>query len=100
MGVPVVTLRGDRHSSRVGASILTRVALMELIAETEDAYVEKAVNLANAPDRLSDYHKCLRIRMQESPLCDSGGFTRDVEAAYREMWHRWCSTATEVRGGG
>ena len=98
MGVPVVTLRGDRHSSRVGASILTRVGLKELIAETKDAYVEKAVSLANAPDRLSELHKDLRNRMQGSPLCDSGAFTRDVEAAYREMWRRWCNTATEENG--
>ena len=98
MGIPVVTLRGYRHSSRVGASILTRVALKELIAETKDAYVEKAVSLANAPDRLSELHKDLRNLMQGSPLCDSGAFTRDVEAAYREMWRRWCNTATEENG--
>ncbi len=83
MGVPVVTIHGDRHSGRVGASILTRVALTELIAETKDAYVEKAVDLANAPDQLSVLRKNLRDRMQGSPLCAPGAFARDVEAVYR-----------------
>ncbi len=93
MGVPVITLRGDRHSGRVGASILTGIALTELIAETKDTYIETAVGLANAPDQLSVLREDLRNRMQGSPLCDSGAFARHVEAAYREMWRRWCNTA-------
>lgn len=98
MGVPVVTLRGDRHSCRVGASILTQIALTDLIAETEDTYVEKAVDLANSPGRLSELHKDLRNRMQGSPLCNSDSFARDVEAEYRVMWHRWCGTAAASSG--
>ncbi len=100
MGVPVVTLRGDRHSGRVGASILTRIALTELIAKTKDAYVEKAVGLANSTDQFSALRKDLRNRMRGSPLCDSSAFTRDVEAVYRETWHHWCDTAAEVGGCG
>ncbi len=90
MGVPVITLRGDRHSGRVGASILTRVNLAGCMAETKAVYVEKAVALANDLDRLSEFREGLRNRMRESPLCDSDAFTRDVEAAYREMWRRRC----------
>ena len=91
MGVPVVTLRGERHSGRVGASLLTQIGLMDLIAETRDAYVETAVGVANAPDRLSGFRNNLRHRMQESPLCDGDAFARDVEAVYRKMWRDWCS---------
>src|SRR5208282_1559676 len=47
MGVPVVTLSGDRHASRVGVRLLTLIDLPELIAETEDAYVA----IAAAPAR-------------------------------------------------
>ena len=91
MGVPVITLRGDRHSGRVGASILTQVSLAGLVAETTAVYVEKAVALASDLDRLSALRSDLRRRMQISPLCDPEGFTRDVETAYREMWRRVCT---------
>ena len=91
MGVPVITLGGDRHSGRVGASILTRVSLADLVAETEADYVEMAVALANDLDRLSAMRRDLRSRMQMSPLCDAHTFARDVEAAYREMWRRVCA---------
>ena len=80
MGVPVVTLRGDRHAGRVGASLLTRVGLTELIADTVDDYIDTAVALD--PERLRDE---LRRRMADSPLCDAETMTRDVEAAYRRL---------------
>ncbi|MCZ6743022.1 MAG: tetratricopeptide repeat protein [Alphaproteobacteria bacterium] len=90
MGVPVITLAGDRHSGRVGASLLTRVGLGEFITGTEEAYVAAAVKLAHDRDRLADLRKALRGRLQGSPLCDSEGFARQVEAAYRDMWRKWC----------
>ncbi len=91
MGVPVITLRGDRHSGRVGTSILTRANLADLVAETKAVYVEKAVALANDLERLSALRGDLRSRLRMSPLCDAEAFTRDVEAAYREMWRRVCT---------
>jgi predicted O-linked N-acetylglucosamine transferase (SPINDLY family) len=90
MGVPVITLAGRLHAGRVGVSLLTRVGLPELIAGNEDDYIQRAVELANAPDRLQTLRATLRQRLRASSLCDGPGFARDVEAAYREMWRRWC----------
>ena len=95
MGVPVISLRGNRHASRVGASILTRVGLTGLIADSVDGYVAAAVGLANSPDRLVQLRHELRDTMAASPLCAAAGFTRDVETAYREMWRRWCRCASK-----
>jgi len=89
MGVPVVTLRGDRHAGRVGASLLTRLGLTDLIAGSIEAYVETAAALAGDPARLADLRRSLRPRMAASPLCDAPAFARKIEAAYRTMWRRW-----------
>ncbi|MGD9579242.1 MAG: hypothetical protein AB7Y74_13445, partial [Syntrophorhabdus sp.] len=91
MGVPVVTLKGDRHSSRVGASLLMRVGLEELVAETEEEYVQKAAALANDLNNLASLRGTMRGRMKESPLCDAGSFAQKMEAMYKEIWERWCA---------
>jgi len=96
MGVPVIALSGDSHASRVGMSILSNVGLPELIAESAEEYVQKAVQLANDPDRVSNLRANLRPMMAHSPLMDANGFTRSLEKAYREMWHRWIGE-TEAR---
>jgi protein O-GlcNAc transferase len=96
MGVPVVTLRGDRHAGRVGASLLTQIGLTDLIADSIEAYVEMAVALAGDPARLADLRHSLRPRMAASSLCDAAGFARKVEDAYRTMWARWCAAPRPV----
>lgn len=86
MGVPVVTLKGDRHSARVGASILTRVGLEELISTTESDYVEAAVTLAVDLERLKALRVQMRDRLKGSPLCDAPSFAASLEGAYQKMW--------------
>ncbi len=90
MGVPVVTLRGDRHAGRVGASLLAQAGLTDLVARSVEEYVEIAVALADNPVRRDDLRCCLRPRLAASPLCDGPAFARKVEAAFRRMWQQWC----------
>jgi predicted O-linked N-acetylglucosamine transferase (SPINDLY family) len=90
MGVPVITLAGRTHVARVGTSQLSNLGLPELIARSPDDYVRIAVQLAGDPERLQTLRQGLRQRMAASPLMDAARFTRHLEAAYRQMWKRWC----------
>ncbi|HLH94782.1 MAG TPA: tetratricopeptide repeat protein [Xanthobacteraceae bacterium] len=90
MGVPVVTLGGDRHSARMGASLLARAGLEHLVASTPQAYVDVATRLAADLSALASLRADLRGRVAASPLCDSVKFCRQLEAAYRTMWREWC----------
>lgn len=92
MGVPVVTLAGDTHVSRVGASLLCAVGLSDLVATDAVQYVERALALATDHPRRAALRGSLRSRMAASPLTDGPGFTRRFEAALREMWGRWWET--------
>ncbi len=96
MGVPVVTLLGDRHAGRVSATLLSAIGLPELAAENKEAYIETAVKLAGDLDRLSALRHELRPRMATAPLCDAPSFARKMETAFRDMWCKWCAeTAVE-----
>jgi predicted O-linked N-acetylglucosamine transferase (SPINDLY family) len=91
MGVPVITLAESAHASRVGVSRLTHAGLPEFIAADQDDYARIAVQLAADTNRLADLRSHLRSRMAASPLMDAPRFAQNVEAAYREMWRKWCA---------
>ena len=89
MGVPVITLLGDRHVGRVGASILSNVGLKDFIAQDIDSYIKLSVEMATNTNYLKEIKKTLRKRMQGAPLCDAGSFARDIETSYQDMWRKY-----------
>ena len=91
MGVPVVTLEGRSHAGRLCASLLHSLGLAQLIATDEAAFVEIAQGLAEDGAALAALRADLRPRMQKSDLRDGPGLTRAIEAAYRDMWRKWCA---------
>jgi predicted O-linked N-acetylglucosamine transferase (SPINDLY family) len=91
MGVPVVTWPQDRIASRQTFAFLTELGLTDLAASSADDYVRIAVALAGDPVRRADLRQALRARMVASPLTDGARFTPGLEAAYRQMWRRWCA---------
>jgi predicted O-linked N-acetylglucosamine transferase (SPINDLY family) len=91
MGVPVLTLAGERSAGRSSASILGALGLPEWVAATPEDYVRLALEHAADPARLAALRSTLRARLRASPLMDEAGFTRDLEDAYRVMWRTWCA---------
>ena len=85
MGVPVVTLAGKLHVSRVGASLLNQVQGDSLVARSLAEYIERAVALARNIQELRGWHGALRQRMSDSPLLSATRFARDFEAAIEQM---------------
>lgn len=96
MGVPVVSLVGERNLGRAGLSLLSNVGMEELAVPDVDAYVAQAVALSRDPDRLARLRQELRPRMLNSPLLDAEGFTRRLETALRDMWVAWCERRGKV----
>lgn len=86
MGVPVITLPGDRYASRMGASVMNNLGLTDLVAVDKKHYVQIAQTLAENIDYLALLRKELRERMLSSPICDAQSFAQNVEAAYQQMW--------------
>ncbi|CAO3439078.1 O-linked N-acetylglucosamine transferase, SPINDLY family protein [Azospirillum doebereinerae] len=88
MGVPVLTLPGDRHAARVGASLLTAAGRPDLIATDADDVVRKAVALVADPARLAAGRQALRPHLQASRLCDAAAFAR----AFEDELMRWAGS--------
>jgi protein O-GlcNAc transferase len=86
MGVPVVTLAGRSHASRVGPSLLNAVGLADLVASSVPEYIEKAAALASEPARLARIRESLRATMAASPLCDGAAYCRRFEDLIEREW--------------
>jgi protein O-GlcNAc transferase len=90
MGVPVVTLAGERLASRHSASHLNNVGLPELIAATPEQYLSLACGLAGDPNKLAALRAGLRERVADSPLGNGALFTRNLLSLLRTAWQSWC----------
>lgn len=93
MGVPVVTLAGRTHASRVGQSLLTRVGHPEWVAHVGPEFVRIAAGLAKDRPALARLRDALRAEMQASPLMDETAFARAMEKAFESIWHDYCRSA-------
>jgi protein O-GlcNAc transferase len=91
MGVPVVTWAGKTVSSRWAATSLAPLGLTDFIADGPESYVELAIAKAADLESLSRLRASLRARMATSDWGHGVRYCRAVEAAYREIWQRWCS---------
>jgi predicted O-linked N-acetylglucosamine transferase (SPINDLY family) len=84
MGVPVVTLVGDRHAARVGLSLLDQVGLASFALESEAEWLARvaALDTPEGREELAMLRATLRERMRASSLCDGAAKTRAIEALY------------------
>lgn len=96
MGVPVLTLLGDRMISRQSASILSSTCLADFIAEDEENYVRVAVEWSRMVSLLAEMRGQINQRFVASPVCDARKFTADLERIYREIWGKWCAERNAV----
>ena len=85
MGVPVVSMYGERRSSRFGLSILNNAGIGELAVPTADEYAERAVALAHDWELLDVLHKNLRTMLENSTAMDGRRYAREMEAQYEKI---------------
>ncbi|MBD3419865.1 MAG: tetratricopeptide repeat protein [Chitinivibrionales bacterium] len=91
MGVPVITMCGERHAGRMVASVLHRLGLTDWIAASAQEYVSIARKQAAAPDALAGLRAHLREGMTSSLLCNGKRYAVEIETAYRSMWRKRCA---------
>ncbi len=91
MGVPTITLMGNRHASRMAASVLHRVGLDDFVARDLDHFIQIARDWAKKIDELASLRQSIRDRMKVT-LSDGVAYTKAVEKEYRNAWTRWCNS--------
>jgi predicted O-linked N-acetylglucosamine transferase (SPINDLY family) len=100
MGVPVVSLAGRTHVSRVGVSLLTRTGLADWVAHSEDEYVAIACALIRDTARLADFRKNARSRLQQGGVTDGPRVAKAFENALRSAYHDYLKTSPAALSNG
>jgi predicted O-linked N-acetylglucosamine transferase (SPINDLY family) len=93
MGVPVLTLQGERFLARQGVGLLMNAGMPEWVAADAEDYVARAVAHASNLPALATLRAGLRQQVLASPIYDAPRFARNFEAALRAMWQQWCQRA-------
>jgi protein O-GlcNAc transferase len=88
MGLPLLTMQGNCFNTREAASILNSINLPELITNTPEEYESLAIQLGNDPEKMQAIKDKLANNLSSAPLFDTKRFTKNIEAAYNEMYER------------
>ena len=91
MGVPVLTLAGSTHQQTQAAAALTRLAMSEWAARSPEAYVAQAKSAAADPQALDRLRQSLRPAMARLFEVSDAERARQIDAALRAVWRRWCA---------
>ena len=93
MGVPVVTLSGGTHASRVGSSILHHIGHADWVTNSIDAYQAKVLELAANLAQMRGQREAVRASLQNSTLMNPAIITEEIESAYRLVWQQWVQSS-------
>lgn len=91
MGVPVLSLKGDRFINHQGETILENVGLGEWVAADAQDFLDKAAAFASDIEALSELRGRMREQVTCSRLCDAVQFARNIENVLVEIWKRRCA---------
>jgi predicted O-linked N-acetylglucosamine transferase (SPINDLY family) len=89
MGVPVVTMYGNKPAGRTTSCVLTSLGRKDWVTFTSEQYIAKVVEMAEDTVLLAKVRKTLRDELVNSPVVT--GYREAVEVAYRDIFKLWAS---------
>lgn len=92
MGVPTLSLIGDRFLKRAGLSILQAAGVPEFAHTSVESYLAFARDLADDVPRLAAYRQHIKATFATAALTDGATFTKHFESLLRQAWKKWCAS--------
>jgi len=88
MAVPVLTLSGRSFASRVCGSLVRSAGTPEMVVQTAEEYVARAIELAGRPEALAALRQRLRDGRDSCDLFAMEKLTSQLEGLFEEMAER------------
>ena len=103
MGLPVVTLGGQRGVDASSGCVLNGAGFGHEMAANEEQYVQRALQFMGDAEYLARRRQTVRPQMQACGYMNYVERTQEVEQAFQLMWlnylsgnTHWCDTATSL----
>jgi len=90
MGIPILTLDGNRHSSRIGKCLMNALGLSEWVARDQQAFIKNAHDFSQQIESIDKIRKGLRKRILKSTISHKQKYVQSLENTFRNVWEKWC----------
>ena len=89
IGLPTVVMSGDYARSNMGASLLRELQMPDLIADTEESYIDLAIALGTNPDLRKQKSTYIKQKMQANPaFLDSRFYSDKIGSLFKEIFYK------------
>ncbi|MGL5080822.1 MAG: FkbM family methyltransferase [Microcoleaceae cyanobacterium] len=90
IGLVPVTKDGHSFRSSMGAALLRSLSLPELITDTEESYIQLAIQLAKDQQKRDQFQEEIRQKMGRNPsFLDSRAYSEKIGVAFRTLFQTW-----------
>lgn len=90
VGLPTVVMEGKALRFRQGSAMLRSLAVPDLIANDEFAYIQIAVSLATHPEFRQQKRQEIQAKMQQNPpFLDSRTYSNTIGALFQKLFQQW-----------
>ena len=86
MELPLVTKVGQQFAARNSYTMMVNAGITEGIAWSDEEYIDWGIRLGKNEDLRASIRWKLHQSKRTAPLWDAKKFTRQMEAAYEQMW--------------
>ncbi|MGF1481007.1 MAG: glycosyltransferase domain-containing protein [Cyanophyceae cyanobacterium] len=94
VGLPIVSKQGTYLRSAMGAALLRSLQIPDLIADSEEAYMQLAIALGTNPELRQQKSEQIKQAMQNNPsFLDSRSYSAKMGAVFQELFHKYQTDA-------
>ena len=86
MGTPVISMKGSSFLSRNSENILSNAGFFEFIAQNEEDYINKAIEIKEILKNINLDKKEIRKKFIKSKIMDKNEFCFDFKKKIQEAW--------------
>ncbi|HEY9691121.1 MAG TPA: methyltransferase domain-containing protein [Oculatellaceae cyanobacterium] len=90
VNLPIIARQGTCFRSTMGAAMLQALGVPDLVADSEESYIQSAIALGKNPELRKDKSKQIQQKMQGNPsFLDSRAYSAQMGSVFQELFRKY-----------